>query len=130
MINDMSDSIPCSPELLSAANATPVSHLAMLLHLLLLLPCATIARTVSSNTFCLKLYPPHLSFATVQQSIWTGQLCVTSASDSTFVWMQLWPKIAAHFGMETGPNLHISLDTMMNTPDKKDIWAKTVKVSC
>lgn len=44
--------------------------------------------------------------------------------------MQLWPKIAAHFGMETGPNLHISLDTMMNTPEKKDIWAKTVKVSC
>lgn len=43
--------------------------------------------------------------------------------------MQLWPKIAAHFGMETGPNLHISLDRVMNTPDKKDIWAKTVKVS-
>ena len=43
--------------------------------------------------------------------------------------MQLWPKIAAHFHMETGPNLHISLDTMMNTPEKKDIWAKIVKVS-
>lgn len=51
-----------------------------------------------------------------------------SASDNSFVLMQLWPKIAAHFHMESGPNLHISLDTVMNTPEKKDIWAKTVKV--
>lgn len=43
--------------------------------------------------------------------------------------MQLWPKIAAHFHMESGPNLHISLDTIMNTPEKKDIWAEIVKVS-
>lgn len=43
--------------------------------------------------------------------------------------MQLWPKIAKHFGLETGPNLHINLVSIMNTPEKKDIWAKTVKVS-
>ena len=35
--------------------------------------------------------------------------------------MQLWPKIAKHFRMETGPNLHINLVTMMNTPEKKDL---------
>lgn len=43
--------------------------------------------------------------------------------------MQLWPKIAKHFRMETGPNLRMDLVSIMSTPDKKELWAKTVKVS-
>jgi len=30
--------------------------------------------------------------------------------------------------METGPNLHIELVSMMGTPDKKELWDKVVKV--
>ena len=46
-----------------------------------------------------------------------------------FRWKELWPKIAKHFGLETGPNLHINLTTQMGTPDKKELWDKIVKVT-
>ena len=46
-----------------------------------------------------------------------------------FRWKHLWPKIAEHFGMETGPNLHMNLVSMMGTPDKKELWEETVKAS-
>jgi len=72
-----------------------------------------------------------LSDATIYLS--THKACENQAyninNGDLFRWSQLWPKIAKHFNMETGPNLHINLVQMMGTPEKKDLWAKTVKVS-
>jgi nucleoside-diphosphate-sugar epimerase len=71
-----------------------------------------------------------LSDATVHLS--THKACENQAyninNGDLFRWKELWPKIAHHFGMETGPNLHIELVSMMGTPDKKQLWDKIVKV--
>ncbi|DBB11402.1 TPA: hypothetical protein ACH3X3_006818 [Trebouxia sp. C0006] len=70
-----------------------------------------------------------LSDATVHLS--THKACENQAyninNGDLFRWKELWPKIAHHFGMETGPNLHIELVSMMGTPDKKQLWDKIVK---
>lgn len=70
-----------------------------------------------------------LSDATIYLS--THKACENQAynisNGDVFRWKELWPKIAKHFDMETGPNLHISLVTIMGTPEKEKIWAETVK---
>ena len=72
-----------------------------------------------------------LSDATIYLS--THKACENQAynisNGDVFRWKELWPKIAKHFDMETGPNLHISLVTIMGTPEKEKIWADTVKVT-
>ena len=72
-----------------------------------------------------------LSDATVYIS--THKQCENQAyninNGDLFRWKELWPKIAEHFGLETGPNLHISLVKQMQTPDKEELWKKTVKVA-
>lgn len=71
-----------------------------------------------------------LSKATIHLS--THKACENQAyninNGDLFRWRDLWPKIAQHFGLETGPNLPLDLVTMMGTPDKKELWDKTVKV--
>ncbi|KAL3141758.1 hypothetical protein ABBQ32_004438 [Trebouxia sp. C0010 RCD-2024] len=70
-----------------------------------------------------------LSEASIHVS--TNKQCQNQAyninNGDLFRWKDLWPKIAKHFRMETGPNLHMDLVSIMNTPDKKELWAKTVK---
>ena len=71
-----------------------------------------------------------LSEATIHLS--THKACENQAyninNGDLFRWRDLWPKIAQHFGLETGPNLPLDLVSMMGTPDKKELWDKTVKV--
>lgn len=42
-----------------------------------------------------------------------------------FRWNEMWPKIAAYFGMETAPPLQMSLDVVM--ADKEPLWNDMVK---
>jgi nucleoside-diphosphate-sugar epimerase len=42
-----------------------------------------------------------------------------------FRWKWLWPKLAAHFGLECGPIMPMSLDKQM--ADKEELWSKIVE---
>lgn len=42
-----------------------------------------------------------------------------------FRWNEMWPKIAAYFGMETAPPLQMSLDVVM--ADKEPLWNDMIK---
>ena len=41
--------------------------------------------------------------------------------------LQVWPKIAAWFGVPVGPLLSQPLTKLMQTPDKEEQWNKIVK---
>lgn len=40
--------------------------------------------------------------------------------------LQLWPKLADHFGMECGPIMPLCLEKQM--ADKEELWSKIVEV--
>jgi hypothetical protein len=49
------------------------------------------------------------------------------SNGDTFRWRQVWPKIAAWFGIPEGPLLSQPLDKLMQTPDKEALWNELVK---
>ncbi|MEV5026841.1 SDR family oxidoreductase [Paenibacillus sp. LPE1-1-1.1] len=64
-------------------------------------------------------------------TVWaaTDDRCANQAFNITngdlFRWNELWPKIAASFGLETAPPLQMSLDVVM--ADKEELWKAMVK---
>lgn len=64
-------------------------------------------------------------------TVWaaTDERCANQAFNITngdlFRWNELWPKIAAFFGLETAPPLPMSLDVVM--ADKEALWNTMVK---
>lgn len=64
-------------------------------------------------------------------TVWaaTDDRCANQAFNITngdlFRWNELWPKIAANFGLETAPPLQMSLDVVM--ADKEELWKAMVK---
>lgn len=61
-------------------------------------------------------------------TVWaaTDERCANQAFNITngdlFRWNEMWPKIAANFGLDTAPPLPMSLDTIM--ADKQPLWNK------
>lgn len=61
-------------------------------------------------------------------TVWaaTDERCANQAFNITngdlFRWNEMWPKIAASFGLDTAPPLPMSLDTIMS--DKQPLWEK------
>ncbi|CAN7154200.1 SDR family oxidoreductase [Aminobacter sp. LjRoot7] len=61
-------------------------------------------------------------------TVWaaTDERCANQAFNITngdlFRWNEMWPKIAANFGLDTAPPLPMSLDTIM--ADKQPLWDK------
>ncbi|ULL16345.1 NAD-dependent epimerase/dehydratase family protein [Paenibacillus sp. H1-7] len=59
-------------------------------------------------------------------TVWaaTDERCANQAFNITngdlFRWNEMWPKIAAYFGLETAPPLQMSLDVVM--ADKEELW--------
>lgn len=64
-------------------------------------------------------------------TVWaaTDERCANQAFNITngdlFRWNELWPKIAADFGLETAPPLQMSLETVM--ADKEPLWNTMVE---
>ncbi|MEK0315118.1 SDR family oxidoreductase [Cohnella sp. 56] len=64
-------------------------------------------------------------------TVWaaTAPRCANQAFNITngdlFRWNELWPKLAASFGLETAPPLQMSLDTVM--ADKEPLWNDMVE---
>ncbi|WP_053376883.1 SDR family oxidoreductase [Paenibacillus sp. FJAT-27812] len=64
-------------------------------------------------------------------TVWaaTDERCANQAFNITngdlFRWNELWPKIAASFGLETAPPLQMSLEEVM--ADKEELWSSMVE---
>ncbi|MFE5318060.1 SDR family oxidoreductase [Paenibacillus sp. NPDC056579] len=64
-------------------------------------------------------------------TVWaaTDERCANQAFNITngdlFRWNEMWPKIAAYFGLETAPPLQMSLDVVM--ADKEELWNRMVE---
>lgn len=46
------------------------------------------------------------------------------SNGDVFRWRYLWPKLADRFGLPVATPQKVSLATVMNTPDKKQVWAR------
>ncbi|HEY3712032.1 MAG TPA: SDR family oxidoreductase [Amycolatopsis sp.] len=63
-----------------------------------------------------------LAEATVWAATSTADEAYNIANGDLFRWSELWPKIAAYFGLEAAPPLPMSLDVVM--ADKGPLWTK------
>ena len=63
-----------------------------------------------------------LAEATVWAATSTADQAYNIANGDLFRWSELWPKIAAYFGLEAAPPLPMSLDVVM--ADKGPLWTK------